>query len=200
MGLSSESFAVVAWCCAALTPELKEALDKFVAANKIVLFMKGTKLFPQCGFSNTCVQILNLMECPYETVNILEDEQLRQALKEYSAWPTFPQLYIDGEFFGGCDITVGQSRARGRQTPALPLYPDLVPLLCPCFDLLGGDCCIATDQGMEVEVPAPLHWPGAAAGTAACHSWPSLDVPCALCDAQSHFKKASSKRSSRRLC
>lgn len=90
----------------ALTPELKEALDKFLTANKVVLFMKGTKLFPQCGFSNTCVQILNLMSVPYETVNILEDEQLRQAMKEYSVWPTFPQLYIDGEFFGGCDITV----------------------------------------------------------------------------------------------
>jgi len=90
----------------ALTPELKEALDTFVASNKVVLFMKGTKDFPQCGFSNSLVQILNSLNVEYETVNILENDTLRQGLKVYSSWPTFPQLYIDGEFFGGCDITV----------------------------------------------------------------------------------------------
>ncbi|BFI30026.1 monothiol glutaredoxin [Marchantia polymorpha subsp. ruderalis] len=90
----------------ALSPEMKEALDAFIAANKVVLFMKGNKNFPQCGFSNTCVQILNQFGVPYETVNILEDDSLRQGVKEYSNWPTFPQLYIDGEFFGGCDITI----------------------------------------------------------------------------------------------
>lgn len=71
--------------------------------------MKGTKDFPQCGFSNTVVQILKSLNAPFETINILENELLRQGLKEYSSWPTFPQLYIDGEFFGGCDITVGMS-------------------------------------------------------------------------------------------
>ncbi|RVW45239.1 Monothiol glutaredoxin-S14, chloroplastic [Vitis vinifera] len=91
---------------AALTPELKTTLDKVVTSNKVVLFMKGTKEFPQCGFSNTVVQILNSLNVPFETINILENEILRQGLKEYSNWPTFPQLYIEGEFFGGCDITV----------------------------------------------------------------------------------------------
>jgi len=89
-----------------LAPQLKEALDKYLSENKVVLFMKGNRMFPQCGFSNTCVQILNSLEVPYETVNILEDENLRQGMKVYSSWPTFPQLYIDGEFFGGCDITL----------------------------------------------------------------------------------------------
>ncbi|KAG9147191.1 hypothetical protein Leryth_005411 [Lithospermum erythrorhizon] len=70
--------------------------------------MKGTKDFPQCGFSNTVVQILTTLNVPFETINILENEMLRQGLKEYSSWPTFPQLYIDGEFFGGCDIVVGK--------------------------------------------------------------------------------------------
>lgn len=69
--------------------------------------MKGTKQFPQCGFSNTVVQILKSLNMPFETKNILENELLRQGL-EYLSWPTFPQLYIDGEFFGGCDITVGR--------------------------------------------------------------------------------------------
>ncbi|KAK8541988.1 hypothetical protein V6N13_137441 [Hibiscus sabdariffa] len=90
----------------ALTPQLKNTLDKVVTSNKVVLFMKGTKDFPQCGFSNTVVQILNSLNVTFETINILENELLRQALKEYSSWPTFPQLYIEGEFFGGCDITV----------------------------------------------------------------------------------------------
>lgn len=89
-----------------LTPELKLSVEDFLKQNKVVLFMKGNRQFPQCGFSNTCVQILNMMEVPYETVNILEDERLRQGMKEYSKWPTFPQIYIDGEFFGGCDIAI----------------------------------------------------------------------------------------------
>ncbi|KAJ6973117.1 uncharacterized protein [Populus alba] len=90
----------------ALNPALKTTLDKVVTSHKVVLFMKGTKDFPQCGFSQTVVQILKSLNVPFESVNILENELLRQGLKEYSSWPTFPQLYIDGEFFGGCDITV----------------------------------------------------------------------------------------------
>ncbi|KAL2939567.1 Monothiol glutaredoxin-S14 chloroplastic [Bienertia sinuspersici] len=100
--LSSSSFR----CFSALTPELKTTIDKVVDSQKVVLFMKGNRDFPQCGFSNTVVQILKSLNVPFETINILENELLRQALKEYSSWPTFPQLYIDGEFFGGCDITV----------------------------------------------------------------------------------------------
>ncbi|KAL9347755.1 hypothetical protein Peur_059121 [Populus x canadensis] len=93
-------------CGMSLTPALKTTLDKVVTSHKVVLFMKGTKDFPQCGFSQTVVQILKSLNAPFESVNILENELLRQGLKEYSSWPTFPQLYIDGEFFGGCDITV----------------------------------------------------------------------------------------------
>ncbi|XP_073003465.1 uncharacterized protein [Typha latifolia] len=93
-------------CFSALSPEMKSTLDKVVNSHKVILFMKGTKDFPQCGFSNTVVQILKSLNVPFETLNILENEMLRQGLKEYSSWPTFPQLYIDGEFFGGCDITV----------------------------------------------------------------------------------------------
>jgi monothiol glutaredoxin len=88
-------------CLAALSPEMQWTLDK------VVLFMKGTRDFPQCGFSHTVVQILRSLDVPFETLDVLANEALRQGLKEYSSWPTFPQLYIDGEFFGGCDITVG---------------------------------------------------------------------------------------------
>lgn len=93
-------------CFSALSPELKTTIDKVVTSEKVVLFMKGSKDFPQCGFSHTVVQILKSLNVHFETINILENELLRQGLKEYSGWPTFPQLYIDGEFFGGCDITV----------------------------------------------------------------------------------------------
>ncbi|KMT07809.1 hypothetical protein BVRB_6g146220 [Beta vulgaris subsp. vulgaris] len=93
-------------CFSALSPQLKTTIDKVVTSDKVVLFMKGTRDFPQCGFSNTVVQILKSLNVPFETINILENELLRQGLKEYSSWPTFPQLYIDGEFFGGCDIIV----------------------------------------------------------------------------------------------
>ncbi|CAF2047578.1 monothiol glutaredoxin-S14, chloroplastic [Brassica napus] len=90
----------------ALTPQLRDTLEKLVNSEKVVLFMKGTRDFPMCGFSNTVVQILKSLNVPFEDVNILENEMVRQGLKEYSSWPTFPQLYIDGEFFGGCDITL----------------------------------------------------------------------------------------------
>ncbi|XP_044465058.1 monothiol glutaredoxin-S7, chloroplastic [Mangifera indica] len=106
LGLKSKRTASFRCFASALTPELKSTLDKVVTSHKVVLFMKGTKDFPQCGFSHTVVQILKSLNVPFETINILENEMLRQGLKEYSSWPTFPQLYIEGEFYGGCDITV----------------------------------------------------------------------------------------------
>lgn len=92
-----------------VAPELRKEIEDLLAQHRIVLFMKGTKSFPMCGFSGTCVQILravsvNGAETPFHTVNVLEREDLRSGMKEYSQWPTFPQVYIDGEFFGGCDI------------------------------------------------------------------------------------------------
>jgi monothiol glutaredoxin len=79
-------------------------LESLIKSHKVMLFMKGTKHFPACGFSNTVVQILGKEGVPFETFNILADPEVRQGLKEYSSWPTFPQLYVDGKFVGGCDI------------------------------------------------------------------------------------------------
>lgn len=89
-----------------MTPELKERIDNLVQQNKIVVFMKGNKLMPQCGFSNNVVQILNTLGVPYQTVDVLEDMEIRQGIKEYSSWPTIPQVYINGEFVGGSDIMI----------------------------------------------------------------------------------------------
>lgn len=89
-----------------MTPELKERIENLTKQHKILVFMKGNKLMPQCGFSNNVVQILNTLGVPYETVDILADSDLRQGIKEYSNWPTIPQVYIDGEFVGGSDIMI----------------------------------------------------------------------------------------------
>ena len=72
--------------------------------NDVVLFMKGTPVFPQCGFSNAVVQVLTYLGVPFHGVNVLADEDIRQGIKEFSDWPTIPQLYVKGEFVGGCDI------------------------------------------------------------------------------------------------
>jgi monothiol glutaredoxin len=88
----------------ALAPEVKQKLDGLVSSDNVVLFMKGNRSFPQCGFSSAVVGILNTLVPKYATVNILADEVVRSGMKEYSEWPTFPQLYIKGEFVGGADI------------------------------------------------------------------------------------------------
>ena len=79
-------------------------IDQIVKQNDIVLFMKGTALFPQCGFSSRAVAILDRLGAKYETVDVLQDAEIRQAIKQYSDWPTIPQLYVKGEFVGGSDI------------------------------------------------------------------------------------------------
>ncbi len=83
---------------------LQQRIRDLVTGHKVVLFMKGTRHFPQCGFSGAVVQVLNATGAPYETVNILADQALREGIKEYAQWPTIPQLYVGGEFVGGCDI------------------------------------------------------------------------------------------------
>ena len=79
-------------------------IDNEVKGNDVVLFMKGTPGFPQCGFSGQVVQILDYLGVDYKGVNVLASDELRQGIKEYSSWPTIPQLYVKGEFVGGCDI------------------------------------------------------------------------------------------------
>jgi monothiol glutaredoxin len=89
-----------------MTSEVQQKIDDLVKQNKIMVFMKGNRLMPQCGFSNNVVQILNVLGAPYETLDILADPEIRQGVKEYSSWPTIPQVYINGEFVGGSDILI----------------------------------------------------------------------------------------------
>jgi monothiol glutaredoxin len=83
---------------------INDFIDQEVKSNDVVLFMKGTPGFPQCGFSGQVVQILDYLGVDYKGINVLADDDLRQGIKDYSSWPTIPQLYVKGEFVGGCDI------------------------------------------------------------------------------------------------
>ncbi|MAP24185.1 MAG: monothiol glutaredoxin, Grx4 family [Rickettsiales bacterium] len=83
---------------------IQNQIDALIKNNDVVLFMKGNKDFPQCGFSSVVAQILQRMDVEFKDVNVLEDMDLREGIKVYSDWPTIPQLYVKGEFIGGCDI------------------------------------------------------------------------------------------------
>jgi len=89
-----------------MTQETRDRIETLVNSSKIFVFMKGNKLMPQCGFSNNVVQILNMLGAPYETFDVLSDNDIRQGIKEYSNWPTIPQVYVNGEFLGGSDIMI----------------------------------------------------------------------------------------------
>lgn len=97
---------------------LKTRLDSLIHSGRIVLFMKGNKSFPQCGFSAHVLGILKQKGVPFETFNILADPEVRQGLKEYSGWPTYPQLYVDGKLVGGADI-VSELESSGQLSELL---------------------------------------------------------------------------------
>ena len=86
--------------------QTKERIQTLIQSSPIFVFMKGTKLMPQCGFSNNVVQILNALGMSFETFDVLSDMEIRQGIKDYSEWPTIPQIYVKGEFMGGSDILI----------------------------------------------------------------------------------------------
>jgi monothiol glutaredoxin len=95
---------------------IEQFIDNEVKSNDVVLFMKGTPQFPMCGFSGQVVQILDYIGVPYKGINVLESDDLRQGIKAYAQWPTIPQLYVKGEFVGGCDIIREMFQAGELQT------------------------------------------------------------------------------------
>ena len=96
--------------------DINAFIDNEVKSNDVLLFMKGTPTFPQCGFSGQVVQILDYLGVEYKGVNVLENADIRQGIKDYSSWPTIPQLYVKGEFVGGCDIVREMFQAGELQT------------------------------------------------------------------------------------
>lgn len=103
-------------------PAVRQRIDDIVGSDRVVLFMKGTPAMPQCGFSATTTSILGTLVPEYTTFNVLEDAEIREGIKAYSDWPTIPQLYVEGEFLGGCDI-VRQMFNSGELHDALGLEP-----------------------------------------------------------------------------
>jgi len=97
---------------------IQAKIDEQVKKNKIILYMKGTPSFPMCGFSAATIQVLDSYNVAYESVNVLDDPAIREGIKRYSNWPTVPQLYINGEFVGGCDI-VREMHAKGELEPLI---------------------------------------------------------------------------------
>jgi monothiol glutaredoxin len=89
-----------------MDPALQDRIQALVTSSPIFVFMKGSKLMPQCGFSNNVVQILNALAVPFETFDVLSDMEIRQGIKDFSNWPTIPQVYVNGEFIGGSDILI----------------------------------------------------------------------------------------------
>ena len=87
-----------------MSDEVQKTIDEAVKGHDVLLFMKGTPAFPQCGFSSTVVQILDVVGTEYTATNVLDNQDIREGIKTYSDWPTIPQLYVKGEFVGGCDI------------------------------------------------------------------------------------------------
>jgi len=96
--------------------DVKVRIREMIEKHRVILFMKGNKLMPACGFSASVVEVLNSLGVSYETVNVLADPEIRQGIKDYSSWPTIPQLYVDGKFVGGADI-VREMYAKGELEP-----------------------------------------------------------------------------------
>jgi monothiol glutaredoxin len=109
-----------------LDPAVRGQIEETIRSNKVVLFMKGNKMFPQCGFSAAIVGILKELAVPFEARNVLTDAALRDGIKVFSDWPTIPQLYVDGEFIGGCDI-VREMHASGELAKTLGAAPPAPP-------------------------------------------------------------------------
>jgi monothiol glutaredoxin len=101
-----------------MSEDIMKKIQSQIDQNKVVLYMKGTREVPQCGFSARVVQIINSYDVPFETVDVLADPEIRQGIKDYSNWPTIPQLYINGKFIGGCDICMEMDE-RGELEPLL---------------------------------------------------------------------------------
>jgi monothiol glutaredoxin len=101
-----------------MTTDTQAHIKNLINNNRIILFMKGTASFPQCGFSYQVVNILQSYQTPFTCINVLEDENIRQGIKTYTNWPTIPQLYINGEFVGGCDI-IKECHENGELKPMI---------------------------------------------------------------------------------
>ena len=143
-----------------LSPALKERIDSLVSSNRVVLFMKGTPAQPQCGFSARTIGILNNIVDDYETVNVLADQEIREGIKTYSDWPTIPQLYVDGEFQGGCDLVTEMYNRGDLHSLFGQAAPDRTP---PNVELSEGaaeliNSALQGNPGTKVHLSIDANW------------------------------------------
>ena len=143
-----------------LDQAVRERIDGIVGSDRVVLFMKGTPAMPQCGFSAATTSILSTLVPEYATFNVLEDPEIREGIKSYSDWPTIPQLYVEGEFMGGCDI-VRQMFNSGELHDALGLDPpDRTPpeihVSDSAADLIRG--ALSEQPGVAVHLRIDASW------------------------------------------
>jgi monothiol glutaredoxin len=141
---------------------LRSQISELIDTNRVVLFMKGTRSFPQCGFSATVVQILNDLVPEYHTVNVLKDPDIREGIKEFSNWPTIPQLYVDGKFVGGCDIVREMYSAGELQgllgvkdeakAPAIEVTPAAQKAIAQAAEGQSGGLRLAVTSRFEYEL------------------------------------------------
>jgi monothiol glutaredoxin len=146
-------------------------IERTIKNNKVVLFMKGNRSFPQCGFSATVVSLLNPLVSKYETVNVLADPKIRDGIKEYSQWPTIPQLYVDGEFVGGCDIVKamhasgelaklfgGSATTTAAAAPATPATAPAITLSPTAAQAFTAAAADAPGQVLRMEANAQFQY------------------------------------------
>ena len=175
-----------------LTADQRARFDNLVRSNRVVLFMKGNRRFPQCGFSATVVGILDSLTSGYETVDILKDPSVREGMKEFSNWPTFPQVYVNGEFVGGCDIVKDLNasgelhKLLGTEVKALaPPRVTITPSAATAFKEAaaeaGGD---VLRLGIDAEYTCDLHFGPKGAG----------DIPVTSNDVLLHIDRTAAKR------
>ncbi len=140
----------------ALSEHQRAELEKKVRTGEVVLFMKGNRRFPQCGFSATVIGILDKLGAKYETVNILEDQSVRDGMKEYSSWPTFPQLYVKGEFVGGCDIVKDMYGSGDLQkklgVEERPVKAPRITISAPAAEAFKGAISEAEGEVLRLEI------------------------------------------------
>ena len=132
---------------------VNDRIQSEIDENSVVLFMKGTPMMPQCGFSAAITQALTMMEVKFKGIDVLADDELRQGIKEFSSWPTIPQLYVKGEFVGGCDV-IQQMYTTGQLHEALGAEP--VELVTPKITI--SDTAATVIRNVGVETPGvPVH-------------------------------------------
>ena len=137
-----------------MDPSTKARIETLVASSPIFVFMKGSKLMPQCGFSNNVVQILHSLGVAFETFDVLSDPEVRQGIKEFSSWPTIPQVYVKGEFIGGSDILIEMYNSPGNYAKSWKLLSPVNSIALGMAHIQGAHIPVRANETGGIQDPA----------------------------------------------